>query len=411
MKSCRDIAIVGAGIAGSIAALELADRGCRIVLYDAGAEPLAAASLVNEGKIHLGFVYGGDTSGLTARRMIDGALLFRSIVCRWMSEDHFASSVTQPFDYAVPEGSQLSASAVEQHFKQVQEILRERLAAPNADYLGEVDLAVFRRMTSHPYGSEAGKIEAAFVTPERSVDPHIIAAALRAAVLSNPRIDFRANHKVTRFNASRSGWQVVGEHGADGPFDRVLNAAWEQRRFLDHASGFADDASWFLRYKMAALLPDVVEGLANVTLMLGRYGDVVHYGSGRVYLSWYPTMMLASTPDLLLAAPELTSSRKAEIVRSSVAALAVYYPKIGQFLQVPAIDNASLIGGTIDARGASDIDDRVSDLHKRSRIGPCHLAEGYCSLDTGKYTTAPMFALEAANALAPASRVHQVIAS
>lgn len=411
MKSCRDIAIVGAGIAGSIAALELADRGNRIVLYDAGAEPLTAASLVNEGKIHLGFVYGGDSSGLTARRMIDGALHFRSIVCRWMAQDLFASSVTQPFDYAVPEGSQLSAGAVEQHFVLVQDILRERLAAPNADYLGEVDLPAFQRLTSHSYGSETGKIAAAFGTPERSVDTRAIAASLRKAVLSHPRIEFQSNHRVTRFETSRSGWHVVGEHRADGPFDRVLNAAWEQRRYLDHASGFADNAPWFLRYKMAVLLPDVVEDLANVTLMLGRYGDVVRYESrpGVSFLVSVNDARQHTRP--LLPHPEIASSRKAEIVRSSVAALAAYYPKLAEFLRLPEMEEAPLIGGVIDARGASDIDDRVSDLHKRSRIGPSLLAYGYCSLDPGKYTTAPMFALEAADALASSSRVHQVIAS
>ena len=122
-------------------------------------------------------------------------------------------------------------------------------------------------------------------------------------------------------------------------------------------------------------------------------------------------MMLASTRDLLLPHPEITSSRKSEIVRCSVAALAAYYPKLAEFLRFPETDEAPLIGGVIDARGASDIDDRVSDLHKRSRIGPSLLADGYCSLDPGKYTTAPMFALEAADALASSSRVHQVIAS
>ncbi|WP_460078777.1 FAD-dependent oxidoreductase [Roseibium sp. LAB1] len=408
MTLSQDIAIVGAGIAGSIAALELADRGNRIVLYDAAGEPLTAASFVNEGKIHLGFVYGGDRSGLTARRMIDGALQFRSIVSRWVGQDLFASSVTRPFDYAVPEGSQLSAREVEQHFQLVQEILCEQLSARNADYLGEVDLPSFHRLISHPYGSEAGRIEAAFATPERSVDTHIIAGALRAAVLTHPLIDFQANHKVNRFVASRSGWQVVGENGTDGPFGRVLNAAWGQRRFLDHASGFPDDDTWFLRYKMAVLLPDCLEYLANVTFMLGRYGDLVRYDAGRVYLSWYPAMMLASTRDLLLTAPKITPSRKVEIVRESVAAIAAYYPEVAQYLQVSEIDEATLIGGIIDARGASDIDDRVSDLHKRSRIGPSHLAEGYCSLDPGKYTTAPMLALEAANDLALARQIYKV---
>ena len=50
------IAIFGAGILGTCTALELADRGHRITV-ERNAEPLSEASLYNEGKLHLGFVY------------------------------------------------------------------------------------------------------------------------------------------------------------------------------------------------------------------------------------------------------------------------------------------------------------------------------------------------------------------
>ena len=50
------IAIFGAGTLGTCTALELADRGHRITVFERNAEPLSEASLYNEGKLHLGFV-------------------------------------------------------------------------------------------------------------------------------------------------------------------------------------------------------------------------------------------------------------------------------------------------------------------------------------------------------------------
>jgi len=56
------VAILGAGIAGSCAALELAARGHDVDLYDELEAPIRAASYVNEGKVHLGLLYAKDPS-------------------------------------------------------------------------------------------------------------------------------------------------------------------------------------------------------------------------------------------------------------------------------------------------------------------------------------------------------------
>jgi glycine/D-amino acid oxidase-like deaminating enzyme len=69
MKDKR-IAVLGAGGVGVCAALELADRGYRLDLYDENSQPLIRASANNEGKIHLGLVYAKDNSLRTARTMI-----------------------------------------------------------------------------------------------------------------------------------------------------------------------------------------------------------------------------------------------------------------------------------------------------------------------------------------------------
>ena len=49
--------------------------------------------------------------------------------------------------------------------------------------------------------------------------------------------------------------------------------------------------------------------------------------------------------------------------------------------------------GVIFCWGKTDIDDRDSELHRRYDIG-VHSHDGYFSIDTGKYTCAPMFAAE-----------------
>ena len=80
MQSELRVGILGAGIMGCSLALFLARRGVRVTLIDAASAPFTRASRWNEGKIHLGFLYAGDPSLATARKMVPGGLAFRPIV-------------------------------------------------------------------------------------------------------------------------------------------------------------------------------------------------------------------------------------------------------------------------------------------------------------------------------------------
>src|SRR5262245_26708324 len=96
-----DIAVLGAGILGTCTALDLADRGHRVTLFEQHDTPLTEASLHNEGKIHLGFVYAADPSLRTARRMIAGATQFFDTLGRWIADaDLRAAIAPQSSDYA-----------------------------------------------------------------------------------------------------------------------------------------------------------------------------------------------------------------------------------------------------------------------------------------------------------------------
>jgi glycine/D-amino acid oxidase-like deaminating enzyme len=59
-ESRSDVGVLGAGIMGCCLALELAQRGRRVDLLDLAPAPMTGASLHNEGKLHLGFVYAKD---------------------------------------------------------------------------------------------------------------------------------------------------------------------------------------------------------------------------------------------------------------------------------------------------------------------------------------------------------------
>ena len=79
-----DILVLGAGLQGTGVALELARRRIPVTLVDQDPRPLNRASLRNEGKIHLGFIYANDRSLGTAFLQLEGALRFRGIVESWL---------------------------------------------------------------------------------------------------------------------------------------------------------------------------------------------------------------------------------------------------------------------------------------------------------------------------------------
>ena len=202
-------------MAGAVTALELAERGCRVVLFEAAGAAMSGASWVNEGKIHLGFVYGADPAGRTYRRMIDGALAFGPILRRWLGADRLAQAVGAPFDYAVPADSQLPPGAVEAHFGRVQDYLDHRLRATAGDYLGRRSVLPWQRLRRHGYGGPGHPVLAAYATPERAVDTRQLAEAMRAALAAHPGVELRLATRVTRCRPEGGRWIVETGQGPE----------------------------------------------------------------------------------------------------------------------------------------------------------------------------------------------------
>jgi glycine/D-amino acid oxidase-like deaminating enzyme len=390
------VAVLGAGLAGVSTALELACHGVTVDLYDRREECLAGASLNNEGKIHLGFTYANDPTLATARVLIRGALAFAPLLRRWLGRSAVERmALSPPFTYAVHRDSLLPAEQVREHLLACERLLRTQVQQ-GGDYFGARNLEPVR--ASSPDG---GVTAAAFATPEVAVDSEGLAEALRDAIRSEPRICLRLGTRVMAVREPACGLSVDSRsHGERSVevYDHVVNALWEGRQALDAAMGLAHTEPWLYRVKYflrgLAASPGLIPA---TTIVLGPFGDVVPYNNGQFYLSWYPSGMQGMSSELRPPDwPDTPDDAEARTLRQRILdGLQGVIPAVAN-LGADAIERTDVRGGVIVANGATDIDDPISGLHRRSSIGV--RSHGcYHSISTGKLTTAPMFGKEAAD--------------
>ena len=400
----HDVVILGAGLTGSSVALELASRGIASTLIDQDARPMNRASLRNEGKIHLGLIYANDRSLGTAFRQLEGGLHFRRLLTRWIGSDEWLER-SAPFHYLVARSSIVPAEALASHYAAVEARCRAALEAdPNLDYLGARPGVLTRRLEHHAIAEffDPESFAAGFATEELAVDTDRLAASVRRALASTPGVALMSDSVVRSIEEDSLGFRVGGD-GPGGPWRirarQVLNATWERRVALDQQLGIEppDHLLHRLKFRVIARLPDRLRAAPSVTMVLGRYGDLVVRADGTAYLSWYPVAMRGWTHDLEPpdywnppCRAEVDAELAREIASSVLAAMNEWCPGIA------AAEPLLVDAGVVVAIGATDVDDAGSELHDRTRIG-VRSRGGYHSVDPGKLTTAPLFAVEAAD--------------
>jgi hypothetical protein len=241
-------------------------------------------------------------------------------------------------------------------------------AAANArgiSYFGQDPRSHVRQLTGAQIANtfDAGLIKAVFQTPEVAVDPESIARLLSDRLTADRRIRLHTNTTVT--GVSR---------GSDP------SGAWSFR--VKH----------FLRLRGSQ-----ADGYTpSATVVLGPFGDVVRYQHDEVFLSWYPVGRLGISSDLKPPAwPIPLGEPTATKVRAGIFdALLALMPGL-RHLHTD-IGASDVNGGIIYALGDTDVNDPESRLHERYSVGPRSFGR-YHTVNTGKYTLAPMFAKQTAD--------------
>jgi hypothetical protein len=391
------VGVLGAGLSGSLVALQLADAGHDVALVDRQQEALAGASGTNEGKIHLGYVYAADRSGRTARAMARAAATFRPLLERWISRDNFDRALSAPFVYAVPRGSLVSPDDIRGHFEQVSTAVREvGNSTPAPECVGR-----WREIAAREYGEmfDQRRVECVFATEERAVRPDCIAGGLKSALRAQRRITQMFGHQVESASRDRSSFIVTGTAAGRAfseRFDVVVNALWEHRLRIDADIGHPPGRAVVHRFKHGLWSDSarIARSIPSVTFIVGTYGDCVAF-SDAAYASWYPAGLALqevglspSRQDLFLDADE-----RELLVSKTLDALSRLMPGAADAFTA---DRGSWQprGGFITAWGRTGIDDARSELHQRHEVG-VHSDGDWHSIDTGKLTMAPMFAASA----------------
>ncbi|GAA1465547.1 NAD(P)/FAD-dependent oxidoreductase [Microbacterium thalassium] len=387
--SPRRVAVLGAGIAGCCLALELARRGADVTVIDRRAAPMSEASRFNEGKIHLGYLYGADPSLRTARHILPGGLAFAPIMSELLDADLAPHATGGDDVYLIDRDSVVDAPAVGDHFDRVSALVREQ---PDAHrYLVDVSGARATPLSAAELSAIASpRVVAGYRVPERSVDTGWVADRLAERVLSDDAIAFVPGVTVSGVDVDPDGAEVTvrGEPGFGEGYDVVVNALWGGRLAVDREAGLELPPTWThrVRWSLFVRTREPVDAPSAI-VAIGPFGDVKNYDGRSFYLSWYPAGLVAQGSAVELAEPELpTAAARESFIADVRAGLETALPWIDDVFA--AAEEIRIGGGHVFAEGTGSLADPASGLHRRDRYGVSRRG-AYWSVDTGKYSTAP----------------------
>jgi hypothetical protein len=392
------IAVLGAGVMGVCLALFLARRGSDVALIDEAARPLDGASRWNEGKIHLGYLYAADPSLASARRVLEGGLSFARLM-RELTGAELPGLTPEDDRYLIHRDSVVSAEAAARYYDAVAALVRDH---PHArDYLIDASSACPRKLSDAEVADVAdpATIVAGYACPERSISTTRLADQLVAALEVEPRIELRMNTRVravTPIGADDGPWSYIADSPSE-PFDHMINALWHGRLAIDVTAGLLPARGWSHRYRVSAFVrTDRPIVYPSVIVAAGAFGDVKNYTDRDFYLSWYPAGLMAEGQAIEPPAPGAHLSRKTDIARAIEEGLASALPGVREIFA--AAERVDIEGGYVFAMGEGSLADANASLHRRDRFGVTRRGR-YISVDTGKYSSAPLLAHEITAAL------------
>lgn len=390
------VAVIGGGLLGSCIAMELARRGETVDLYEKRAEIMGAASRNNEGKIHLGYVYAADSSLRTALLQMKGAAQFSALLRGWLGNIIDAAPISTRFHYVIHEKSALAPHELRRAYDSIGALMRSVI--PNGAYFGiarpwEIE-PLSQLEVRNTYGPAVREVVA---TREVAIDPFWLSAVIRDRIEADPKIRVVLEADIISVDAWTRTLEVRGRSPTiAGPYDHVVNCAWEGRVAIDSGLGLHPREPWSFRMKYFVRLEGTGAEIPSATIVSGLFGDVVDYRNGQKYLCWYPVGRRGFSTDI--SPPnwprELPSSERDAFVDETTRGLVEVIPGIPQVIDRSR--HLEVNGGVIYALGDTDIDDPASRLHQRIDVGTQSMG-WYHSVDTGKYTMAPMFAVQAAD--------------
>jgi glycine/D-amino acid oxidase-like deaminating enzyme len=410
--------IIGGGVAGVTAALELTARGYAVDILEAGPRLFDGVSTRQSHREHLGHHYPGDPSGRTAKLCMQGALAFERRYPGFTSGERpwFNFVVRGCDDPAAPpwERSSIVSAAEYRGYCDTLRALYTQLLAEERDVPFGPAPAFCRVLDERDYAHlvAPARVALGVASPERVILTERFVAHLARRVRNEPAITVRTGHRVIGAEPRGGGYRLaVREAGASRALDypQVINATWSHAPLLDEAVGAPAVRSTIrLRLITHVDLPGVLAGEPSLFFTLGAFGNYTNLGrtsrsAAEAAVFYVPVCDAGSTTEReipadwkALIADGLGPARARDIGHEVIRGMARF---------VPALASARLHEtrvGTVITRGDADIWDRESAVHRRDEAGVESVAPGWHSVNVAKLT----YCVWVADAVADAVQRH-----
>jgi len=387
--------VLGGGIQGCCIALMLRKHGYDVKIVDKSKDIFNRASLNQEGKVHMGFVYGLDASLKTGKKLLLDALYFAPYLEYLLDKKvNWEKLKSSNFNYLVAKDSMLSPDEVDTYFQTLQTIYHQYLEDENLTYLGKRPKTIFKKI-SLPTQVNPDFFQACFATEEAALHPKSLKEMIKTKIQSE-NISLCLNQYVTSAKRTPNGFMVETHSENDGirqlESDVVFNCLWEGRMALDKEMGIQieKDYNIRLRYGIYMKMPPSLQGLPTFVVIQGPYGDFVNYPQSKeCYFFWYPSSIKGMVIDQSMPPSweeacegHISNTLRQSILNENFNHLHRLIPTLTKF------EDSTIVGAVIVAKGCHDIHDPNSKLHERSEF-PITQNDGYYSINTGKFTSAP----------------------
>ena len=167
------VGIVGGGIMGCLTALALARAGTRVVLFERHDRLMTGASRGNEGKVHLGFLYGLDRTDATRSVMLRYGGQFQPALDSLVGSSKEDLFLHRRQLYAVHRDSALPDERAATHMNAISEALSDG---------GALDPLVRQLPPAERKAVFSDRIRDAWEVPESTVDCVALGKLVDAAV-------------------------------------------------------------------------------------------------------------------------------------------------------------------------------------------------------------------------------------
>ena len=400
----RRVAILGAGIQGTLMALMFKKHGFDVTLIDRASDIMDRTSTTGEGRIHMGLEYANDPSMDTATYMLESAMRFAHYT-EYLVNDKldWNQLKSERLICLLPHTSHVTPHQFEEYGNKLGKIYENILLEnPELTYLGERPPKVLLGATEIPKAVNASYVTAAYQSIEVCILSNKLRDIIRQALreLGVTMIFDRTIQGVKRNDeedAKKYGkLRVISDLG-EHDYDVVVNCLWENRAMIDRQMGLGNnekDESYRVKANVRLVnIPELHGNIPSVSVMNGPFGDFVRYGpDDKIYFAWHPMSPTVITHNLTEAEEHfhrhVISDFPPGFERHTIEGHRNAFEQL-----FPGFDssffNDGIVGtGYVVANGLTDIGDPKSGLHVR-RDPPNLVKDGYISVKTQKLTNAP----------------------